>query len=261
VGARCYRCVAGGSLGGWAAARPSGSNGTGTYAKRGRRVGVGASSSCGEFVGSAQRGSGSSGVASSATAALLVARRALASSVERPASTWCGTQSGLPGRFPDRSRAVVSLRLERRFSGSCFSALGQSVEGYVGHVQSSEPVVRSRLCTSVDRRSKHRGRNHDRRDRAPWHGTGLTSARSARDLRGFLSLGLGVAADSLVLGIRGARFARPLDVPPRVRILVRVGTLSAPRSRSAPPPAPAAAAPAPAAGPTALPCPRPTPPA
>src|SRR5450755_1988315 len=49
-----------------------------------------------------------------------------------------------------------------------------------------------------------------------------------------------VLADSLVLGIRGARFARPLDVPPRVRILVRVGTpvsaailLSGPR-RTAP---------------------------
>src|ERR1035437_3966544 len=50
-----------------------------------------------------------------------------------------------------------------------------------------------------------------------------TLARSARDLRG-LSLGLGVVADSLVLGIRGARFARPLDVSPRVWILVRVGT-------------------------------------
>jgi len=43
---------------------------------------------------------------------------------------------------------------------------------YVGHVQPSGPVVRSRLCTSVDRRSKHRGRNHDRRDRHAGTGQG-----------------------------------------------------------------------------------------
>jgi hypothetical protein len=32
----------------------------------------------------------------------------------------------------------------KAFSGSCFSALGQSVERYVGHLQPSGPVVRPR---------------------------------------------------------------------------------------------------------------------